>query len=74
MTTNTSTLREQICQATDTLNEIRRRYYQQQATYEEAAAAATTLLELRRQAEQQFKGRSSIKINPVSIARLLRST
>jgi hypothetical protein len=68
------TIREQICQATDTLDTLRREYFQQRATYEQVAEAATTLLELRREAELRFKKRSSIQINAVSIARLIRSS
>lgn len=68
------TLREQICQATDTLNTLRRAYFQQQASYDDVAAAARAVLELRQQAEKAFKGKSRIAITPVAIARLIRST
>ena len=68
-------IRDEIATATDTLNSLRRRYFQKDGiTYEDMAAAATVLLELRRQAEKQFKGRTSIQINAVSIARLIRSS
>jgi hypothetical protein len=68
------TLRDQICQATDELDTLRRQYFQQQASYEQVAQAATKLLELRRQAEERFKGKTRIQINAVSIARLIRSS
>lgn len=68
------TLREQICQATDTLNALRRNYYQGGATYEQAADAAKTLIELRQQVEKAAYGKVKTKLNTVTIARLLRSS
>lgn len=68
-------IKEQICEATDTLDTLRRSYYQQQgATYEQMDEAARTLLVLRQQAEKQFKGKTAIKIDAVSVARLIRSS
>ena len=62
------TIKEQICQATDTLVSLRRA----QASYDEMKAAAITVLELRQQAEKAFSGRVKTKITSVAIAALLR--
>lgn len=67
------TLKEQILQATDRLNALRRSYFQGQETYETIAAAARSLLELRQQAEQQFIGKVKTRITPRTIASLIRS-
>lgn len=68
------TLREQICQATDRLNELRRAYYQGGASYDDMVQAARSLLALRQQAELSFSGKVKTKIDPRSIASLLRSS
>lgn len=67
------TLKDQIHAATDILNELRRSYFQQQASYDDIAAAARVLLELRQQAEKAFIGKVKTKIDPIAIARLIRS-
>lgn len=46
------TIKEQICQATDTLNTLRRAYYQGGASYDDMVAAARAVLELRQEAER----------------------
>jgi hypothetical protein len=68
------TIKDQICEATDRLNDLRRAYYQQQATYEQVSGAAVALLTLRQQAEKAFYGKVKTKIDPRSIASLLRAS
>jgi len=68
------TIKEQICEATDRLNELRRAYYQGGATYEQITEAATALLTLRQQAEKIFMGKVKTKIDPRSIASLIRAS
>ena len=68
------TIKEQICQATDRLNELRRAHFQGQASYDDAAAAARIVLELRQQAEKAFSGKVKTKITTRTIASLLRSS
>lgn len=67
-------LRDQVCAATDTLNTLRRSYYQQTTSYDDVASAARTLLELRQQAEKAFAGKVKTKIDPRSIASLIRAS
>lgn len=66
-------IKDQICTATDTLNETRRAYFQGQATYEQVSEAAQAVLTLRQQAEQQHMGKVKTKITSRTIASLIRS-
>lgn len=68
------TIKEQICEATDRLNDVRQDFYRQGATYDDVASAARVLLELRQQAEKAFLGKVKTKIDPRSIASLVRSS
>jgi hypothetical protein len=70
----TTPLKEQICEATDRLNECRAAFYCQGATYDDVAATARVVLELRQQAEKAFLGKVKTKIDPRSIASLVRSS
>jgi hypothetical protein len=67
-------MKEQICQATDALDTLRRDYYQGRATYEQMTEAATKLLTLRQQAEKAFMGKVKTRINPQAIASLIRAS
>lgn len=63
-----TTLRDQICQATDALRLLR----QSRASYDDMKAAAIEVLTLRQQAEQAFSGRIKTRITAQAIASLLR--
>jgi hypothetical protein len=69
-----TTLRDQICTATDELDALRRSYFQQQGvTYEDMSAAATKVLELRQEAEKA-RGKVKTQVNSRSIASLIRGS
>lgn len=63
-----TTLRDQICEATDTLQALRR----ERASYDDLKEAAIVILTLRQQAEKAFSGRTKTKITARSIASLIR--
>lgn len=63
-----NSLKDQICQATDTLAAQKRA----RASYDDLKAAAIIVLELRQQAEQTFSGKVKTRITPRSIASLIR--
>lgn len=63
-----TTLRDQICEATDTLRLLR----QAQASYDDLRVAAIKVLELRQEAEKAFSGKVKTKITARAIASLIR--
>jgi hypothetical protein len=66
------TLKDRICEATDTLNAVRIAFYTGSATYDDCKAAAIKVLEIRREIEIYKTGKARTKVTPVAIASLIR--
>lgn len=63
---------DQLCQAKDAFDEIRRKFGRGEATYDEMRAAAVAVLTLRQAAEVTKYGKVKTKITAQTIASFMR--